>query len=453
MSKKKKKKMDLMGKVETAEKKYSKERTTPQILQALSDVICNAFDFLEIEDSALYIYDDDHFKPFTVSFAERFLMDLFKKNGICYALRPSEYRDIIRLIKGKTKDVRRQEECKTSQHKILFSDGVFNVKDRSMSRPCREDHMFSKIDYELGWGEECEPTAEARGFIQRFCNGDPIKEDYLWELIGYSLSGYRKKIIIAFWGPGGSGKSTLANMIRRICGPSACVSIGIRELSGPFKIAELQGKRLCIDSDMDATVLTPKDIGILKKLTGNDLVLGERKYEHPFYFQNQAKFLLCMNDRIRIDTDEETKPFIDRFRVFRLDSAIPEGEQKEDMDEILDENRRYFLQQAMRGLIRLVDNDFRFSCCGSDRKYIENVHRKGKDAGIEEFVLTRCRLEEGCREAFSDLYAAYRTFVTGSGYDAVSTKYFSQVLSSEYGLERSRTSSERSIHGIELKDA
>ena len=155
--------------------------------------------------------------------------------------------------------------------------------------------------------------------------------------------------------------------------------------------------------------------------------MGERKYENPFYFQNQAKFLMCMNSAIRIDTDEETQPFLDRFRGFEPASAIPDGEQKYDMDQILDENRQYFLHEAMKGLIRLFDNDFKFSYFGPDREFIKNVHMRA-DMSIKEFLSARCKFKEEYCEKFSDLYAAYKTYAIVNGYDFVNRKRFSKVL-------------------------
>lgn len=450
MSKKRKKEKNLMDEVYAASETYSGKKLTPGLLRSLSDLICKNFFFLETDGSSLYIYYQDYFQPFTFSFGEKFLEGFFRENGLDFPFRSADYKELIRLIRGKKREVKSLNECRTNEHRILYNDGVLDIRDGLMHEPRREDYLFSKIAYDLEWDKKFSPTPEARGFIQRFCGDNPEMERYLWELIGYLLSGYNKKIIVVFWGPGGSGKSTLANMIRRICGPSACVSIGIKELSKSFKLAELQGKRLCIDSDMDATVLYPKDIGILKRLTGKDSIMGERKYENPFYFQNQAKFLMCMNSAIRIDTDEETQPFLDRFRGFEPASAIPDGEQKYDMDQILDENRQYFLHEAMKGLIRLFDNDFKFSYLGPDREFIKNVHMRA-DMSIKEFLSARCKFKEEYCEKFSDLYAAYKTYAIVNGYDFVNRKRFSKVLCEKYDLTKSRTSSERIINGIQLK--
>lgn len=440
-----------MDEVYATSEKYSKEKLTPGLLQGLSDLVCANFSFLEMSGSSLYIYYQDYFQPFTLSFGEKFLEGFFRENGINFPFRSADYREVVRLIMGKKREVKHLSECKTNEHRILYNDCVLDIRDGLTHKPCREDYMFSKIAYDLEWDKEFSPTTEARGFIQRFCGDDPEKERYLWELIGYLLSGYRKKIVVVFYGPGGSGKSTLANAIYRICGPSASVSMGIKELSGPFRLAELQGKRLCIDSDMDATVLNAKDISNLKKVSGDDLIMGERKYEHPFYFQNQAKFMICMNSKIKIDTDEKTRPFLDRFRGFKLDGAIPDGEQRSDMDQILDENRQYFLHEAMKGLIRLVKNNFKFSYCGPSSEFIENVHIKEADVSIREFLFTCCRFEGECHETFSDLYAAYRRYAIVNGYDFASEKRFSKVLCEKYGLTKSRTSSARIMNGIKLR--
>ena len=214
-----------------------------------------------------------------------------------------------------------------------------------MCKPQREDFHFSKIEYPLEWDFKYEASTEARKFIERFCDYDEIREDYLWELIGYLLSSYQQKIIVIFMGPSNSGKSTLAQLIRRICGTKACVAMGMKELSKDFNLAELQGKRLCIDADMDATTLNARDISLLKKVVGNDLIQGNRKYELQFYFQCQTKFLICTNSKIKFCSDENMGAFFNRMRVFELRDSISPEERNYNLDAILDDNRTYFLQQ------------------------------------------------------------------------------------------------------------
>ena len=243
---------------------------TAKTLRALTDWLCEMFDFIYIEGGALYIYHDDYFRLFSYAFSARFLTQVFLEYDINYPLRSADCKEIVRLLQAQPHIMKRQDDCRTNQNCIVFGEGVFDVPTQTMRECCMEDYHFSKINFPLHWEREYGASPEARNFIERFCAYDSLQEDYLWELIGYLLSSYQKKIVVVFWGPSNSGKSTLANLIRRICGTEVCVALGIKDLSGNFSLAELQGKRLCIDSEMDASVLNARDINLLKKVVGNE---------------------------------------------------------------------------------------------------------------------------------------------------------------------------------------
>lgn len=431
-------------------RQYSDVKVTAQILRAIADWFCEEFDFIYIEGGALYIYADGYYQLFSNSYARRFFVTKFREYEINYAFRTSDYKELVLQIQSQPQIVRRQEDCCLNVNIVLFEDGAFDVRKEIMREPRQEDFQFSRIAFPLKWGVWYEPSPEARGFIQRFCRYDRVWEGYLWEVIGYLLSGYQKKILVMFIGPSNSGKSTLANLIRRICGSEACVALGIKELPGSFNLAELQGKRLCIDSEMDASALNAKDISLLKKVVGNDLLQGNRKFEQQFYFQCQTKFLICSNNKIRLQSNEDTISLLNRIKIFELKESIPLEEQCYDMDRILDENRTYFLQEAMKGLCRLVENNFQFSFDISAEDFVENIGCSCDIRSVQDFVDACCEFGTEYQVTVTDLYDSYKDFTTDNEMDQVSTKRFSGFLVENYEVIRGRTSKSRFFKGIRL---
>ncbi len=429
---------------------YSKEHVNPQILRGLADWLCETFTYIYIENMALYVYEQDHFRLFSYSFARRFFVRVFREYDINYAFRSSDYKELVHQLQAQPQIMRRQECCQTNVDIVLFEDGAFDVRKGVMREARQEDYQFSKIAFPLRWGTWYKPSPEARGFIQRFCRYDSLWERYLWEIVGYLFSGYQKKILVMIVGPSNSGKSTLSNLIRRILGSEVCVALGIKELSGSFNLAELQGKRLCIDSEMDASALNAKDISLLKKVVGNDLLQGNRKFEQQFYFQCQTKFLFCSNNKIRLQSNEDTVSLLNRIKVFELMESIPLEEQCYDLDRILDENRTYFLQEAMKGLCRLVQNNFQFSIDMPAENFVENVGCSGDVRSVQSFVDACCELGAGYQVTVADLYDAYKDFTTDNEMGQVSTKRFSVFLVENYGVTHGRTSKNRLLKGIRL---
>lgn len=431
--------------------KYSNSRVTPQILCSIVDMLCEQFSFLYIEGMALYVYTDDYYHLFTYSYAGRFLRKTFQEHELNYAFRTTDYKEIVNQLKAQERITICPEDCRTNVDIVLFSDGSFGVRDENVRLPTEKDFQFSKIDFPLHWSTTATPTPDAKYFIQRFCSFDEEKETYLWELIGYLLSSYQEKIMVVFYGPSNSGKSTLANFIQRIVGSKNCVSLGIRDLSGAFNLAELQGKRLCVDSEMDATTLRERDISILKKVVGNDYIQGNRKHEQQFYFQCQAKLLICTNNKIAIRSDGDSIPLLNRIRGFQLQESIPSEAQCHNMDQILDENRTYFLQRAMRGLQDLVDNNFEFDYAESAEDFVKNTSPFANIASVQEFVDTCCISGESFYESVGTLYNAYIEYANANSWRHLSKNHFSTALCEECGFTRQKVQGTRCILNLQLK--
>lgn len=430
---------------------YSEVKVTPQIICSIVDMLCEQFSFLYIEGMALYVYTEDYYHLFTYAYAGQFLRKTFRKNEINYAFRTCEYKEIVNQLKAQECIAKCPEDCRTNTNIVLFSDGAFNVLNGTMQPPLREDYQFSKIDFPLLWGKTATPTPDAKHFIQRFCSFDDKKEAYLWELVGYLLSNYQEKIMVVFYGPSNSGKSTLANFIQRIVRTKNCVSLGIRDLSGTFNLAELQGKRLCVDSEMDATTLRERDISILKKVVGNDYIQGNRKHEQQFYFQCQAKLLICTNNRIAIRSDGDSIPLLNRIRGFQLQESIPPRAQYHNMDQILDENRTYFLQRAMKGLQDLVRNNFEFSYIEPAEDFVKNTSLFANTASVQEFVDTCCISGNGLHEPVGRLYDAYAEYASANSLRYLPKNHFSRTLCEECGFTRQKVQGTRCILNLQLK--
>ena len=212
----------------------------------------------------------------------------------------------------------------------------------------------------------------------------------------------------------------------------------------------MQNYRLCIDSEMDASALNAKDISLLKKVVGNDLLQGNRKFEQQFYFQCQTKFLFCSNNKIRLQSNEDTVSLFNRIKVFELKEPIPLEEQCYDMDRILDENRTYFLQEAMKGLCRLVENNFQFSVDIPTENFVENIGCLGDVRSVQDFVDACCEFGMEYQVAVTDLYESYKDFTADNEKSQVSVKKFSGFLVENCEVIRGRTSKSRFFKGIRL---
>ena len=103
-------------------------------------------------------------------------------------------------------------------------------------------------------------------------------------------------------GEGRNGKGTLCKLITCFLGRENVSSESLDQLlNGRFSPSQLNGKLVNIDADTSKEV--SKKLGILKKLTGDDMISAEEKFKSPFNFVNHAKLIQVTNSLPEIKED------------------------------------------------------------------------------------------------------------------------------------------------------
>jgi putative DNA primase/helicase len=144
---------------------------------------------------------------------------------------------------------------------------------------------------------------------------------------GYFATGYtREEELDFFVGPGGSGKSTLAEALMRALGTLAIamdaetfLKQDLSSRSHTEDIMQLEGRRLAIVQEPDAG--RKLRTGLLKKLTGQDVIRGRGIYEKEREFQNQAKLVFAFNSAPTLPTSDSGMQR--RLWVWPFNNAIP----------------------------------------------------------------------------------------------------------------------------------
>ena len=135
-------------------------------------------------------------------------------------------------------------------------------------------------------------------FLDQTTRGDPVLVQRIWEAIGYILTpDTRGKAFILFQGVRDSGKSLLGDFISSLFRQEDVTAIPLGELGERFGASDLVGKRICLSLDLPNSLLDARSAGMLKSLTGGDLVSADVKYQPRIKFRNTAKFLFGTNHR------------------------------------------------------------------------------------------------------------------------------------------------------------
>jgi len=124
---------------------------------------------------------------------------------------------------------------------------------------------------------------------------------YLQRLCGYALTGSTSEQMLAFvWGPGGNGKSVFLNTVTKILGEYATTAGSEVFMSSqmerhPTELAELQGARLVVASEIDES--SRWNESRVKSLTGGDPISARFMRQDFFTFTPQFTLVIFGNHK------------------------------------------------------------------------------------------------------------------------------------------------------------
>ncbi|MEM0468665.1 MAG: phage/plasmid primase, P4 family [Pyrobaculum sp.] len=141
----------------------------------------------------------------------------------------------------------------------------------------------------------------------------------LLEIIGYTLypHDYPLHKAVLLIGRGSNGKSTYLKLIEKIVGWQNVASVNMTELDpsvNRFAVANLINKLVNISSEPYRS--NAFDATRFKELTGEDVVLIDRKNKDPINYRNYAKLIFAANELPRVT--EDTYAFWRRWIVLEF---------------------------------------------------------------------------------------------------------------------------------------
>ena len=336
---------------------------------------------------------------------------------------------------------------------LCCKDAMYQWRENIIMPPKRKYLRFSHLEIYAG---DILPsqTPFFDHMVETAAQGDSGFEQRLLECLGVILTGYPCKRFFVFEGPSDSGKSQLARFLREILGTTSCFAVNdIEQFSARFLTGMLPGKLLCVCSDVSDKPLTPKAVGLIKQLTGDDLILGERKYRDANVFENTAKLLFLTNFPLQIWGARLDPAFLKRMVKIPFRYSVPEEDQIPDL-------YRHFLYEAggiiwkaLQALESLIERGGTFTSLSneSDMHDVEAVPTQ-QDL-VRQFIQERCKLREGASTPIDVLWKAYAKFLL-ENYDIsdpIPASSFSKILNRLFlPIKKYHTANQRGYDGIQL---
>jgi putative DNA primase/helicase len=167
---------------------------------------------------------------------------------------------------------------------------------------------------------EWDPDARAPQYEDWLQSAIPHQIDDLEETTATMLDPMRTPSKAVFlYGPSRSGKSTFLRLMMAMAGPPNVSAVTLHQLvDDRFAAADVYGKMLNSAADLSSAHV--EDLSLFKKMTGEDVIQGNRKYGARFVFTNRALFAFAANEPPTVG--ENSRAYIERIKPFRFDNSF-----------------------------------------------------------------------------------------------------------------------------------
>ena len=270
---------------------------------------------------------------------------------------------------------------------------------------------------------------------------------YWHELAGYVLQPTRRHaLIVIMTGAGGNGKTKLINTLMKLLGPQAVYSGPVSELTNDrFATGNLLGKFMFVDDDVRTG--TRLDDGVLKRLSEEKHVTGEKKYKDKFSFICRAvPVLLCNNVPSLGDL---STGMLRRLHIIPFDRTfIGKEDDPELFERIWTTELPGILNRALSGWTRLQKR-------GSFSLPIDMEKRRAswlREANpLPDFIAEACERDAGGSLLLEDFYNAFQGWTQANGITRVQQKRTVSHNLAHMGYTLKHRKKGQTIIGLKLK--
>ena len=231
----------------------------------------------------------------------------------------SEVLAIYRLLLDRRELVIEDDMCNFDKTKINFLNGMFDVELQQLL-PHSPDYL-STIQLSYNYVENTLHIEDLQFYD--FLKRTKMNNDEITMMIKYLayclLPTNHLKAFLVLVGQTNTGKSTLINIISKILGSKNVSNLSIHQLSERFYPSELKDKLLNANADNGTFALT--SIENLKKITGNDKIMWEKKGRDPYFFSPTTRLLFSFNT-LPLQVEERSNAFWERLRILEMNNQL-----------------------------------------------------------------------------------------------------------------------------------
>lgn len=311
--------------------------------------------------------------------------------------------ECFRLICDDTRLRKAPTELNRDKNLINFQNGVWDIERGELIPHDSKYLQTIQIPHEVG---EYKPFKETRlyGFFKKTClPNEDVK--MILKYMAYCLTlDYGLKTFMILCGQSNTGKSVLIRFFETLVGKQNVASLSMHELNMRFYPAQLYNRLL--NSCADNSSLPLSSIENLKKITGGDQIMHERKGKEPFFFTPFCKLIFSFN-QLPLQLEEKSNAFYKRMRILFMNTELFLNN-----DYVNDLCSEESVTEIIPYLLHLLPVKDIPRTSTSDR-YVETLRRDSDS--IHAFLSKCCKLENNLSTEKTALYEAYCRYCIDTG--------------------------------------
>ena len=348
--------------------------------------------------------------------------------------------ECYRLICDDVRLQRTTAELNRDKNLINFQNGVWDIEQGKLLPHDSKYLQTLQIPHKVG---EYVPFKKTR-LYDFFKKTKLPKEDVkmLLKYMAYCLTlDYGLKTFMILCGQSNTGKSVLIRFFENLVGRMNVSSLSMHELNMRFYPAQLYNRLL--NSCADNSSLPLSSIENLKKITGGDQIMHEKKGKEPFFFVPFCKLIFSFN-QLPLQLEEKSNAFYKRMRILFMNTELFLN--NEYVDDLCSEEGVTEMIPYLLHLLPVMD----IPRTTMSDKYVEAL-RQDSDS-IHAFISKNCELGIGKSVEKNSLYDAYCRFCLDNGRESSKKHSFMRNMRSQ-GFKETRDSKSREYlwSGISLK--
>lgn len=314
--------------------------------------------------------------------------------------------DCYRLLIDDTRMQKSAEDLNPDKNLINFKNGVWDIRKRKLMPHDSKYLQTIQIPHEV---KTYVPFKRTR-LYDFFRKTKLSKEDIMMILkyMAYCMTtDYGLKCFMVLVGQSNTGKSVLIRFFENLIGSQNTSSLSMHDLNMRFYPSQLYNKLL--NSCADNKTLPLNSIENLKKITGGDQIMHEKKGKEPFFFTPFAKLLFSFN-QLPLQLEEKSNAFYKRMRVLFMNTELfLNNEYVDDLcsNESIEETIPYLLK--LLPLSEIPRTEISDKCVEMLRIDSDSIH---------DFIVNRCVEDENESVAKDDFYQNYIEYCSERGREA-----------------------------------